>query len=729
MVGRYLAFVYSSALRRTGDAGHAAEVTRAVFLVLARRAKKLRKKTVLAGWLFRITALACRKLKRERWWRWSARAPRRVFPPEATLWIRIAPEIDRALERLPSKQRDAVLLSCFLNHDGASAAQILHTHERRAVKRVARGLKKLAKRLRKCGATLDDDALALACRAEGCAESVPEGLADDILQSIGESRGRRPAHKLSRRTLNTLAWQRWRRRIAIGVPGFLVLFAALIATAWQIDARSGHSRLFSVLITWSVRNEARSVPGLAQPARQWPTNAASPPLDAAAVRDAGDIFQTTNIWQAHLKFSREQWKALEPKSIGALPNFRQPDGTALLRNPKAQRSGLSGVLGFDFNWTHADFEFGGAAFANVAARIKGNGTWLGSLHGNKRAFKVDLNKYTKGQKLAGLSDLTFNNLVVDRSFMSDALAYEFFRDAGVPSPRTAYAWLTVSVEQQWERKPLGLYAMVETVNEAFVAERFGSKKTPLFKPVTYKLFEHLGDEWPAYDAIYDLKTKATPAQRQRVIDLARLVSFASDADFAARVGEFLDLDEFARFLAGNVLLSSYDGILSDGQNFYVYLDPRSNKFGFIPWDLDLAWGGFFMLGTKQERERASIWHPWVGQNRFIERVMAVEEFRRLYRAHLEDFSTRLFLPGRLSRRIDEMAAVVRDPVAAESDFRLDKFEQAIGAKPLQPARGHPEGADRQSHELKRFIEQRAKSVRRQLDGKSKGIILQRGERP
>ena len=51
-VERYVAFVYASAQRRTGDAVHAAEVTRAVFLVLARRARKLPKKTVLAGWLY-----------------------------------------------------------------------------------------------------------------------------------------------------------------------------------------------------------------------------------------------------------------------------------------------------------------------------------------------------------------------------------------------------------------------------------------------------------------------------------------------------------------------------------------------------------------------------------------------------------------------------------------------------------------------------------------------------
>ena len=82
LVERYLAFVHSSALRRTGDAAQAAEVTRAVFLVLGRRARRLRKNTVLAGWLFQVTAVACRKLKRigrlRRLWHWVfCKPPRR----------------------------------------------------------------------------------------------------------------------------------------------------------------------------------------------------------------------------------------------------------------------------------------------------------------------------------------------------------------------------------------------------------------------------------------------------------------------------------------------------------------------------------------------------------------------------------------------------------------------------------------------------------------------------
>ena len=730
LVERYVALVHSSAYRRTGRADHAEEVTCAVFLVLARRARGLRKKTVMAGWLFHVTAVACSKLTGERGrtgaWRWFGRRTKSSLPPEAPLWVRVAPKIDAALGRLPTAQRDAVLLRVLLNRELDSAAAILRTSERRATRRVEGGLKRLARLLRRQGASVDLEPLAQACSAEGCAAPLPEGLVAGILESTGTSLGKQTSFKLARRTSVTLAWARWRRRLAIAIASFVLLLVTVAGTAWYVDSRTGHSRLISTFLVWSVKNEGRTVPGMAQPARAWPADVESPLPAAAGVRSAKDLYQTTNIWVAHLKFTRKQWNAMQPERIDPLPHFLQPDGTALLRNPEAQRSGLAGVLGFDFNWVHADIEFGGVTFTNVAARIKGNGTFLASLYGDKRPFKVDLNKFAKGQKLAGTDELTFNNLLNDHSCLSDALAYEFFREAGVPASRTAYGFMSVSVEEQWDNKPLGLYVMVEAVDEDFALERFGSRKTPIFKPVTYELFHHLGDDWLAYEAIYDLKTEATPEQLQRVIEFARLLTHADDTEFARRLRDFLDLEKFARYLACEVLLSNYDGFLSNGQNFHLYLHPGSNKFGFIPWDLDLSWGGFFLLGNTRERERASIWHPWVGEHRFLERVMAVNEFRQLYRAQLEDLSTRLFVPIRLHQRIDEVAKNIRGPIAAESEFRLGKFEQALGEKPPERTRGrNPQGANRPAHQIKRFIDARAKSVRQQLDGESDGMILER----
>jgi spore coat protein CotH len=262
--------------------------------------------------------------------------------------------------------------------------------------------------------------------------------------------------------------------------------------------------------------------------------------------------------------------------------------------------------------------------------------------------------------------------------------------------------------------------MLEPIDEHFAADRFGRKDVPIFKPVTYSLFEDLGDDWSAYEKIYDLKTKATPEQRRRIIDFARLLTSASDEEFASRAGEFLDMDATARFLAGEVLLSSYDSILALCQNFYMYLDPRSNRLGFIPWDLDSAWGDFW-LGTREELANASISHPWVGQNRLFERLMELGDFRQKYRSHLEDFLDRIFVPARLHKKMDELATVLRDPIASESSFRLQKFEQTVGLKPVQRMPGETrQGLRARAYPFMRFIESRAQSVRAQLDGKSPG---------
>lgn len=733
VVERYLGLVFASAQRRLGNSEQAIEATRAVFLVFARQARRLNLKTVLAGWFFEVTRVVCRKLgaisTRRRWWNWFGRSAKVDFPAEMPLWVRMGQLFDSAVERLPTAQRDAVLMNIGLGWDSISAAQILRTKERKVAKRLEGGLKKVTKFLRKRGIFVEWEAVKEDCAAGNCAVTPPEDLLAEILAGIDEAADRKPSMKLAQRALNALAWGRWLRRVAIGHGIGVPLLILIAGVAWYIDSLSGHSRLISMFFVWSTKNEARTVPGLAQVARPWPTNGVGTRLNAAGLKKIEELYATTNVWTAHIRFSREDWDAVQPKRITPLPHFFQPDGTVLLRHPEAQRSGLAGVLGFDFHWAKAEFELGGVQFFNVAARIKGNGTYLGSLYGAKCPWKVDLNRFVKGQKLAGADELTFNNLVNDHSYLSDTLAYEFFREAGVPAARTAFAYLSASVEGYWNRRPLGLYVMVEAIDEDFALERFGSRRTPIFKPVTYELFQSLGDDWSAYEAIYDLKTKATPEQLQRVIDFAKLVSRADDGEFAQRVGDFLDLERFARYLACEVLLSNYDGFLSDGQNFYVYLDPVSNKFGFIPWDLDLSWGGFFLLGSTKDRERASIFHPWVGVHRLLERVMEVEAFRKLYRKTLEELFTRQFVPSRLKQRIDELAKVVREPVAAESDFRLGKFEEAVSDKLRERSPGKREqGANRPAYQLKRFVDRRAVSVREQLDGKSDGEILRRGGR-
>lgn len=448
------------------------------------------------------------------------------------------------------------------------------------------------------------------------------------------------------------------------------------------------------------------------------------PLDA--ITNASQLYNTTGLWTVHLRFTPDQWAAMEPRQIEPLEGARGPGGRFELRNPAASRNGLAGVRGLEFEWVHAAVDFEGRSFTNAAVRFKGNGTYLRSRESFKRPFKVDLDKYTPGASLAGRTTLNFANLVADDSCVHDSMGYEFYRAAGVPAPRTAYARLFLTTGPGAPQY-LGLYVLVENLDPSFALDQFGAGPGVFLKPVTTELFKDLGENWEAYDRIYDPKRRLAPGESERVIALSRLVSGADDATFSSRIGEFIELDEFARFLAATVLLSSYDGFLNNGQNFYLWLSGTTGRFQFLPWDLDNAWGRFGMAGAAQDRARASIRHPWMGQHRFLERMMAVPEFEARYRKVLAELLETTFVPATLTARVDTLAGLLRPILAEESPRRFSRFEQAVTATRWQdPGDAGPGfGRNRSPHPLKWFIGERAKSVRDQLAGADEGVRLER----
>ena len=65
LVAHNLGLVYSAALRRVGNPSLAEEITQAVFIILARKARNLSKNTILAGWLYQTTRLTANNALRQ----------------------------------------------------------------------------------------------------------------------------------------------------------------------------------------------------------------------------------------------------------------------------------------------------------------------------------------------------------------------------------------------------------------------------------------------------------------------------------------------------------------------------------------------------------------------------------------------------------------------------------------------------------------------------------------
>jgi putative membrane-bound dehydrogenase-like protein len=428
-----------------------------------------------------------------------------------------------------------------------------------------------------------------------------------------------------------------------------------------------------------------------------------------------DLFGLTRVWAVHLEVPAKEYDAMQPAGGGfGFPGG--PKGPPPPKEKKDPRDSEPNLFGLALPWAQAAVTADGETSKTVGLRYAGDMTYFASAGRLKRPLKVAFDRQG-GTPFHGLTSLQLHAMPLDPAAGREALAYALFRAAGVPAPRTAFAEVTLTVPGKYDRETLGLYTLVESVDARFLEDRFRTAKGLLMKPFGLRGIDHFGDDWEAYKGKYRPQSEPTPEQARRLIEFARLVNQSGDDRFREEIDSYLDVDGFLRFLAANALSANLESFFALGHNYYLYLHPETNRFVFIPGDLEFSLANFLLMGLAEQLMDLSLTHPYPGENKLVDRLLAIPAMEEMYRKLVKDLSAAGFSREQMLKDIEAIEQVTKGPLARDK-------KAAEARKEGPPGFGPPGGKFPQPPDLRTFAEKRTASVAQQLAGKSPGYVPQ-----
>ena len=222
----------------------------------------------------------------------------------------------------------------------------------------------------------------------------------------------------------------------------------------------------------------------------------------------------------------------------------------------------------------------GELFDKVAIRTKGASSLddVKTMKSDRYSFTLKLNKYKKGQKYHGMTKLLLNNNIWDATQMKDAVVYDMCRYIGLPAPLTNYARITLN------GKYFGCYLLVEAVDKHFCKRNYSEEETNIYKP--YHNLAYKGDDLKHYAEISNYaKVNGDETSMQRVVAALKSVEEGKGID------KHVDVESVMKYMALQTLVVNYDCMTGHNVQNY-YLREADGKISLIPWDYNLAWGGY-----------------------------------------------------------------------------------------------------------------------------------------
>jgi spore coat protein H len=266
------------------------------------------------------------------------------------------------------------------------------------------------------------------------------------------------------------------------------------------------------------------------------------------------------------------------------------------------RQGEGGFGGGDMTpenpmWVPATIEFEGNTWTNVGVRYKGNSSLTSGWRSGtlKLPLKLDFDEFEDDhpeiddQRFYGFKQLSLANGFSDSSFLRDAATSAILEEAGLPAAETAV--YDVMLDYGEGPVSLGLYTMIEVVDDTVVERYFGSDDGNIYEA------DGSAASFAAstYDQIEQSFQKENNQEEAEWNDIQSLFEVLHDdqrttdpASWRTSLESLFDVNGFLEWLAISAVIQHWDAYGNMSHNYYLYHDPDSGQLKWISWDHNMA---------------------------------------------------------------------------------------------------------------------------------------------
>jgi hypothetical protein len=318
-----------------------------------------------------------------------------------------------------------------------------------------------------------------------------------------------------------------------------------------------------------------------------------------------------------------------------------PDTLAWLYKPENQQS--------DLEW-RAEFVFDNGTLRDtiheIGFRLRGNTSRASA----KKSFKVSFNTYQSGRKYYGVEKLNLNGEHNDPTVARAKISWELCHNAGIAAPRSSFVRLYINGSYH------GLYINVEHIDEEFVDKRYGSQDGNLYKCLYPADLNYLGNDPDIYKFMagdrraYELKTNKAADDYSDLAHFIDVLNNTPIADLPCELEKVFNVQDYLKVAAMDVMTANWDGYIFNKNNYYLYDNPATGRFEYIPYDLDNTCG-IDWFGINWSMRNIYDWGHDSESRPLYERLMQVPEYRDWFSYYVSQMST-LMTPSPFFERLE-----------------------------------------------------------------------------